>query len=186
MADRPISPQGYDITKDPKNYNPFWSEGDEPVDPSVYIRLDQLEEDVEDLETTKADKTEIPDLTNYYNKAQTDALLNNKADTTDLPDMTNYYTKTQTNTLLNGKADQATTYTKTEVDNQLATKINIGALNAYYNKTDIDNMLTNYVETDDLTAYYTKTQVDALFNNYYTKAQIDATLGDIQSLLEVI
>lgn len=175
MADRQISPQGYDITKDPKNYNPFWG-GETPVDPTVYERLDSLEDDVADLEETKADKTEIPDLTNYYNKAETDALLLTKADTSDLPDMGDYYTKTQTNSLLAGKADQATTYTKTEVDNQLATKINIGTLNAYYDKTDIDNMLTNYAELTDLPD----------MTNYYTKAEIDATIGNIQSILEVI
>lgn len=176
MADRQISPQGYDITKDPKNYNPFWSDGDTPIDPSVYDRLDDLEAEVDDLESTKADKTEIPDITNYYNKAETDALLLNKANTSDLPDMGDYYTKTQTNSLLTDKADQATTYTKTEVDNQLATKINIGALNAYYDKTDIDNMLTNYAELTDLPD----------MTNYYTKAEIDATIGNIQSILEVI
>lgn len=151
MADRQISPQGYDITKDPKNYNPFWSDGDTPIDPSVYDRLDDLEADVADLDLTKADITDLPDMTNYYNKAQTDVLLNDKADT-------------------------ATTYTKTEVDNQLATKINIGALNAYYNKTDIDNMLSNYAETSDLPD----------MTNYYTKSEIDATIGNIQSILEVI
>lgn len=150
MADRQISPQGYDITKDPKNYNPFWG-GETPVDPTVYERLDILEDDVADLEETKADKTELPDLTDYY-------------------------TKTQTDSLLSQKADQATTYTKTEVDNQLATKINIGALNAYYDKTDIDNMLSNYAETSDLPD----------MTNYYTKSEIDATIGNIQSILEVI
>ena len=150
MTDRPISPQGYDITKDPKNYNPFWGD-DTPVDPSVYERLDDLEADVADLEETKADIADIPDLTDYYTKTQTDSLLAQKADT-------------------------ATTYTKTEVDNQLATKINIGALNAYYNKTDIDNMLSNYAETSDLPD----------MTNYYTKTEIDATIGNIQSILEVI
>lgn len=37
-------------------------------------------------------------------------------------DMTNYYDKTETDDLLDAKADTATTYTKTEVDTALATK----------------------------------------------------------------
>ena len=43
---------------------------------------------------------EIPtfDPTNYYNKSETDALLNDKADVSDLPDMTNYYTKSEVDT----------------------------------------------------------------------------------------
>ena len=44
----------------------------------------------------------------YYNKAQTDALLENKADVSDLPDMTDYYKKTEVNNLLNGKVDKTT------------------------------------------------------------------------------
>ena len=37
-------------------------------------------------------------MTNYYNKSETDALLNDKADVSDLPDMTNYYTKSEVDT----------------------------------------------------------------------------------------
>ena len=42
----------------------------------------------------------------YYNKAQTDALLADKADVSDLPDMSNYYTKSETNGLISALANQ--------------------------------------------------------------------------------
>lgn len=51
----------------------------------------------------KADRSELPDMTNYYDKTETDDLLDEKADASDLPDMSNYYTKTETDTALAGK-----------------------------------------------------------------------------------
>ncbi len=56
------------------------------------------------------------DITNYYDKTETDDLLDAKADTATT------YTKTEIDTALAAKADTATTYTKTEVDTALATK----------------------------------------------------------------
>lgn len=56
----------------------------------------------------KADRSELPDMTNYYDKTETDNLLDQKADTSDLPDMSNYYTKTETDTALSGKEDSIT------------------------------------------------------------------------------
>lgn len=53
---------------------------------------------------------------NYYNKTQTDALLNDKAD------KSNTYTKTETDSLLALKADKSNTYTKSETDALLALK----------------------------------------------------------------
>lgn len=46
-----------------------------------------------------------PDMDDYYDKTETDALLANKADVSDLPDMTDYYDKTETDALLADKAD---------------------------------------------------------------------------------
>ena len=51
--------------------------------------------------------TGTTDLTNYYNKTETDAFLNNK------------YNKTETDALLNNK------YNKTETDTLLDTKLNV-------------------------------------------------------------
>ena len=54
--------------------------------------------------------TDEIDLSPYYNKTETDALLDDKAD------VSTTYTKTETDWLLDLKADVSTTYTKTEVD----------------------------------------------------------------------
>lgn len=53
----------------------------------------------------KADRSELPDMTNYYDKTETDDLLDQKADTSDLPDMSNYYTKSETDTALDDKVN---------------------------------------------------------------------------------
>ena len=61
--------------------------------------------------TLEGDKTpaqlgiNIPDMTNYYNKSETNTLLDGKANVSDLPDMTNYYDKSETDTLLNDKVN---------------------------------------------------------------------------------
>ena len=49
--------------------------------------------------------SDLPDMTDYYDKTETDALLADKADVSDLPDMTDYYDKTETDALLTDKAD---------------------------------------------------------------------------------
>lgn len=67
---------------------------------------------------SKADRSELPDMSNYYNKTETDTLLDDKADVSDLPDMSNYYTKTETDTALDDKADSDNVYSKTQVDNK--------------------------------------------------------------------
>lgn len=53
----------------------------------------------------KADRSELPDMSDYYDKDETDDLLDQKANTSDLPDMSNYYTKSETDTALNDKVD---------------------------------------------------------------------------------
>lgn len=77
----------------------------------------------------KADRSELPDMTNYYDKTETDDLLDQKADTSDLPDMSNYYTKSETDTALAGKnasnlpvSSSDPTNTKDYIDNGLSGK----------------------------------------------------------------
>ncbi len=125
------------------------------------------------------------DLDNYYTKQETNDLLDDKADKSEIPDVSNLATKTELNNLsdsvgqalsafgqgLNstnnrvsnletGKADKSTTYTKTEVDN---------LLNGKADSSDLP----------DMTNYYTKTET-------YSKTEIDNILGDIQTVLEAI
>ena len=82
-------------------------------------------------------------LENYYDKTETDALLEEKADTSDLDDY----------------------YNKGEVDGMLNNKVDTSTLNSdYYNKNTVDNLLDAKADTSDLNNYYDKTQTDTLLN----------------------
>ena len=64
--------------------------------------------------------TGTTDLTNYYNKTETDALLNNKYNKTETDALlNNKYNKSETDALLNNK------YNKTETDTLLDAKLNV-------------------------------------------------------------
>jgi hypothetical protein len=65
---------------------------------------------------TDWDIVNIGDLTNYYTKTESDALLYEKSDKTDT------YNKTESDALLNTKADASNVYTKTQTDTLLNTK----------------------------------------------------------------
>ena len=95
------------------------------------------------------------DLSNYYTKAQTNALFSP------------YYSSTETDNLLTSY------YTQTETDNLLT---------SYYTQTETDNLLTSHytkTETDNLpTSYYTQTETDNLLTSYYTKTEMDTSLGN--------
>ena len=67
---------------------------------------------------------------------------------------------TQINTLLTDKANKSSTYTKTEVDNLIASNNNV------YTKAEVDALLAN---------------AGGDTSNFYTKAEIDEMLGDIES-----
>ena len=75
-----------------------------------------LNDDVADLQNNKADKSELPDMSDYYDKTAVNGLLSNKADASDL----------------NNKADKSNTYTKSEVDS----KIDEIDLTDYYKKSE--------------------------------------------------
>lgn len=99
------------------------------------------------------------DLSNYYNKTQTDNLLSGKVDTTTLND---YYTKTRTDELLGGKVDTSTYNSKmTQIDTSLGNKANI---------SDIPT------KTSDLTND----------SGFTTKTYVDDLVGDIDTALDLI
>ena len=86
----------------------------------------------------------------YYNKSETDALLADKANISDIPDMSNYYTKAQTysssqiDTALSYKADASVL-----TDYALKDWVELNFVDAaylgthYYNKNAVDNLLFN-------------------------------------------
>ena len=110
---------------------------------------------------------------NYYNKSETDDLLDLKAD------KSTTYTKTEVNTLLNSKADASSVYTKSQTDTLLSDKADKSDT---YTKSQVDSKLS--LKADKATTY-TKTQVDdalALKANSADLATV-ATTGDYDDLL---
>ena len=93
-------------------------------------------------------------------------------------DLSNYYTKEEVNALIPDVSDFATHQDVTDEGERvfgavlpiIQTKANSSDV---YTKQQVDNLIP------DMTNYYTKSEV-------YNKTEIDATLGNIQSLLEAI
>lgn len=177
-----ISPQGYIITKDPKNDNPFWGGGDEPIDPSVYTRLDELENDVAELESDKAD---VSALTNFYTKSQVDEIIEALPQT----DLANYYTKAQTEAKIDEKiaeippTDLSNYYTKAQVDEKIAESGTFDPTQ-YYTKTQTDNLLSTKANISAFNNYYNKTETDALIDG--VSDEVDAVAGDLATLQGVV
>lgn len=145
----------------------------------------------------------------YYNKSQIAALLDNITVGDGQVDLTNYYTKSEIDDLLENIPDDdlSNYYTKSEIDD-LLDNIEIGEdgdgqtdLSDYYTKREVDGLLVDWlveVENQVMPDYYTKAEVNSLigngsggnttidpsvFENYYTKTEIDAKgyLTDIPS-----
>lgn len=137
MSDtRQLSPQGYNIYDDPKNTNPFWG-GDEPDDPTVYQRLTDLENAVDNIEDTMATESELD---NYYDKDEID----DKFNAIPVIDIDDYSTTNEVLGLIADEHDNMLDildlnyYDKTEMDGKLAVKANITAFNNYYTKSEVD------------------------------------------------
>lgn len=144
------------------------------------------------------------DLTNYYTKAQVDALI-----PTNVSDLTNdagYITQTTAdstyatqvvvneeiaariqgdadiNTTLGTKADKSDTYTKTQVDTALSEKANSADLATVATSGDYDD-LTNKPTIPSLDNYYTKAEANTALDSKadktdtYTKSQVDTALA---------
>ena len=121
-------------------------------------------------------------LNSYYDKSQTDTVIQNAIDNIDIPDtdLSNYYTKSET-------------YNKSEV-NDLIDSVNSGEVdltnyykkNETYSKYEVDTLVDgvetfsgNYNDLTNKPDIYTKEQVDNLIENvdvdlsdYYTKEQV--------------
>ena len=80
---------------------------------------------------------------NYYNKTETDALLNNKAD------KSNTYNKTETDSLLALKADKSNTYTKSETDALLALKADKSELYNVYPTEQESGAIASFTDGGD-------------------------------------
>lgn len=128
--------------------------------------------------------------------ATTKAALANKADKSEIPDMTQYYTKSETSgsseiqDALDLKADKIDTYTKAQVDERIAQSGTFDP-NTYYTKVESDSKfqpIGNYVSASAYTSFTstteasiqtlrgTKLDVSAYtpsdLSNYYTKSEV--------------
>lgn len=117
----------------------------------------------------KADRSELPDMSNYYNKTETDTLLDDKADVSDLPDMSNYYTKTETDTALDDKVNTS---------DFAATNLPISGSDTTDTKTYIDNGLNEKADTSSLSTVATSGDFNDLLNKPLT---FGGTLTDLNN-----
>src|SRR5574344_2544472 len=125
----------------------------------------QLQQKVDDLQTTKLDKTEYEQ--NQQNYVKTTDLVDYVTKNLLAATLENYYAKGVIDEKLGSKVNNsdlvADYYNKTDVD-ALINTIN-SALADYYDKDVIDEKLNSKVNNSDLVAdYYNKTDVDALIN----------------------
>lgn len=138
------------------------------------------------------------DLSNYYNKTQTDTLLAGKVDNSTLND---YYTKTRADELLNTKVDKTTYNSKIQ---EIETDYVKNTDYATYQKGGVIKLSNNYGTNiyDGSIFAQTKTyqEYQNLQNSLFigkgtlenvitgkdltTKAYVDGLVGDIESILE--
>lgn len=135
----------------------------------------QLQQKVDDLQTTKLDKSEYEQ--NQQNYVKTTDLVDYVTKNLLATTLENYYAKGVIDEKLNGKVNNsdlvADYYNKTDVD-ALINTIN-SELADYYDKGVIDEKLGSKVNNSDLVAdYYNKTDVDALINTINTQLDTKA------------
>ena len=146
----------------------------------------QLQQKVDDLQTTKLDKTEYEQNQQNYVKTTdlADYVTKNLLATT----LADYYAKGVIDEKLNSKVNNsdlvADYYNKTDVD-ALINTIN-SELADYYNKGVIDEKLGSKVNNSDLVAdYYNKTDVDALINTINSAVNYKAIYDYCQKSVNV-
>ena len=154
-------------------------------DTDIKTSISEVSESLND----KANKTDV------YTKDQLDVTLSEKADKTEIPDISNFATKddvasaayddTEIKTSINSKADKETTYTKDEVLSLLEAKAN---LNDIYSKAETytKDMINELLEKEaDLTDVYTRAQTDEKLAEKLDKidAETFATTNDVNIML---
>ena len=116
---------------------------------------------------------------NYYNKSETDDLLDLKAD------KSTTYTKTEVNTLLNSKADASSVYTKSETNTLLSAKADADDV---YTKSQVETKLSAKADANSV---YTKSETDTLLsakadaNGVYNKVEVDAMVDDLEDAIDL-
>lgn len=144
--------------------------------PSINGHTLEGDSDTADLQLDYDDllnKPEIPDVSNYYTKTETDTLLDGKLDDDQIN--TNVYQNT-------GDGARYVT-TIMGISHPVVRSMRIGP---YYVQNTIDGMLSEKANTDDLATVATTGDYDDLLNkpnipdvsDYYTKTETDNLLAD--------
>ena len=144
----------------------------------------QLQQKVDDLQTTKLDKSEYEQ--NQQNYVKTTDLVDYVTKNLLATTLADYYAKGVIDEKLNSKVNNsdlvADYYNKTDVD-ALINTIN-SQLEDYYDKGVIDEKLNSKVNNSDLVAdYYNKTDVDALINTINTQLDTKATVYEYNIII---
>lgn len=144
--------------------------------------FDESKWKVTSIAEAKADKA------NTYTKSEVDTALSSKANTSDIPDVSGLATKTELNTGLEEKADKSSVYTKSESDTITdAIRNAIPDVSGLATKTELTTGLNSKA---DVASVYTKGIVDGLLmlkanvgyvdDNFYTKSTID-TIANLKA-----
>lgn len=140
-------------------------ENDIKTDLNFDNTIQTINGDISNLQTNKADKTEIPDTSSYITK--------------DVQDLTYYYKSSET-------------YTKTEIDNKVSSVYKYKGSVATYNDLPSQNLTigdTYNVESDGSNYSWNGTSWDKLggdidLSDYYTKSQTNTLLGGKQNTID--
>lgn len=120
----------------------------------------KIKEDIATLQSTKADKSEIPDISNLASKDE-------------IPDTSNLATKAELEEGLSTKAD-ASSLDGLATKEELNSKANTSDV---YTKTEVDQKIDEAIVGGeiDLSNYYTKSET-------YSKSEVDGMIPDISGL----
>lgn len=127
---------------------------------NVWEKLGTQKLDLSGYVTTEALNTALQ---SYYVKEKVDSLLSDKADKSEIPDVSEFIRKDVDN--LTNYYKKSETYTKTETDNLLntglSTKANKSELESYVTKTGLESTLVSkgYLTQDALNGYATESYV---------------------------
>ena len=129
------------------------------------------------------------ELNNYYNKNTVDTLLQSKANVSDIPDMSYYYTKTETESYVNNKIGTVLSsyVTYSYLNEKLTSYVNYSYLNEkltdYVTKDLLNSYATLSYVTEKLNDYVDNTTLGNTLSSYATVTYVTNELGNKQDTL---
>lgn len=115
----------------------------------------------------RVDISEMPDLSGYYTKQETDEQIANKVSEIELPDMSDYYTKQQ----IDNKGYLTSIPSQYVTESELESKGYLTTIpTEYVTESELEQRLDGIEVNVDLDDYYTKQQIDG--KGYVTSAEL--------------